>query len=289
MSLVLSTLFLAASVAPCAPPPGWTDAASQALGGALIFGETHGTKEAPAVFAEVVCAAEAVAGPVLVALEISHDEEPALLEAWAAPPERFEAELENALAMWRLPTQDGRSSAAMLAMFKRLHALKQEGRDIDLVAFNRGSSQRDLFLDRPAQEPHESVQAMNIAEASAKRPYAMTLVLVGNIHARKAPMGEGANAWRPMAMILSVSMPVVSLNKSSPAGTSWSCGLKPGATYTPGKPISNDDIQCGPMDSSGSGREGPARIELSDEQAGYDGFFHLESKTASPPAFADQE
>ena len=96
----------------CAPPDGagrlWENPATRFV----FVGETHGTAEAPAAFAELVCA-RSTAGPVVVALEM-----PAVmqqdLDQWFASDGGSEArDILLAHDYWGLDHADGRSSAAI--------------------------------------------------------------------------------------------------------------------------------------------------------------------------------
>jgi len=291
--MILPTLAYALSVIqpmqmPCEPLPGWSAAVEAADGGALIFGEGHGTQESPAVFAEVVCAAAASGGSVLVALELANSQQAALQDAWRASPEDFERELYQALPIWR-SSRDGRASVAMLAMLTRLHALKSQGMQIDISAFNASPAQATAFNDLPGQEPHEAAQALNIATARNRGDYSLTLVLVGNLHARKTPVSSRGGVWKPMGVKLEErGVSVVTLESDGPAGASWNCRLRPDFDISSNAAITEKDVVCGPSPEAAGKYQGDPRIELGGSE-NYDGFFRTGSTTASPPAFSDKK
>lgn len=174
---------LALAQAPgCAPPDGadrlWEDSSTRFV----FIGETHGTSEAPAAFAELVCARSA-AGPVVVALEMPADMQPDL-DRWLASDGGPEAR-DTLLAhnYWGLDHADGRSSTAMLAMLQRLHGLQAAGRDLTVRAFQPSDGRPDGF----DQSYYELKMARLLIDAAMLRPDARVLVLGGSLHAMKGP------------------------------------------------------------------------------------------------------
>jgi hypothetical protein len=117
---------------------------------AFIFGEIHGTAEAPALFADFVCAA-AQQGPVLVGLELAEEEQPALdvfLASDGSPQARAAL-----LARPHWQSQDGRASRAKLALVERLHALRAAGLPVGALAFVRRTVRTSI------QTPYEQAMA----------------------------------------------------------------------------------------------------------------------------------
>jgi hypothetical protein len=101
---------------------------------------------------------------ILVAVELSAIDNAQFQDAWSAPHSVFEERLTSNGWSGR---RDGVTSFAMLKMLSQLHALKDRGADISLVAFNgfKDEAQR-LKLDTPSsQDGHEAAQAENISEA----------------------------------------------------------------------------------------------------------------------------
>jgi len=175
---------------PCAPVPGWEALLAASEDDVIIFGELHGTAEAPAAVAEIVCAA-ASEGPVLLAIEWNARDNDGLQTAWVGSHDSFPEALNAHAAGWN-DRQDGVGSQAMLDMLVRLHALKAAGRDIDIAAFNgaRDDVQEAMFEELPGQEPHEMRQATNIDAAVNRRSYRHIFVLVGSLHAKKTGSGS---------------------------------------------------------------------------------------------------
>ena len=283
-------LFLAAAAAlqspVCSALPGWKSVAERSAGKYLVLGEMHGSSESPEAVADYVCAV-AEDGPVLLAIEFSSTDNADWQRAWSAPHSRFREILLGQVEEWN-GREDGVASEAMLAMLVRLHALKEAGLDIDVVAFNgaNGDAQRAAFAGLPGQEPHEAAQAVNIRAAAGQRDYAHMVVLVGNLHARKTPTSLGPVTIRPMAMLLAGPERVVSLDMHTDGGETWGCQLRDDVEIDPAKPITDDMIACA------AHRTGPSRPQLSrgfhleprGEDEAYDGVFALGPVTASQPA-----
>lgn len=295
----ISGLFIAGSLAlmsgsaacECSPLPGWQAVAKAAEGKFLIFGETHGTEQSPTAFGEYVCA---VSGdePVLVAVELSAFYNEGLQTAWQASPEEFRAALLNNVE--ELPKRiDGVGSVSMISMLTKLHALKADGADIDIVAFNgpRDAAQFEKFSDLLGQEPHESAQADNIRIAAEKRDYRHVIVLVGGVHAAKHEFSFGGEPWKAMALKLAPDDQVISLVQRDSGGEAWNCRMPDDVDDGL---VKAEDLQCAPFETfADDGMDGEARMafwaenDTVDER--YDGYFYLGPTTASPPAFSAKE
>ncbi len=276
----------------CTAPEGWDEVVALDPD-FVVFGELHGTTEAPALIARIICAEAMKSRRVLLAVEHSSWQNAAWQEAWALPHAAFRQALPD--LGWR-GHDDGVASAAMLALVTGAHALKEKGAAIDIVAFNgtRDDAQRARFADLPSQGPHEAAQAENIAEAAARKNYDRVIVLVGNLHAEIAPLSIGGPEFDPMAARLRGYGSVLSLGMRHAGGESWSCQFAPGTKLTPGQEVTNDMIICG---ASRAGAEGsterpphiphitvgkPADPQL---ERRFDGTFWLGPISASPPAY----
>ena len=245
----------------CAPPDG-TDALLALERRYVVVGEMHGTAETPAAFAEMVCAA-AERGPVTVALELPTAMQPQLDAFLAA------ADAETALAALEDSPfldprmNDGRSSAAMLAMMQSVRDLRAAGRDVAFHAFQPSSGR-----------PHELSQAWYeldmghaLAQAIYARPQSKVFVLVGNLHARKTGFDRFPDVGLPAAGHLPAG-DVVSLRVAQQGGEEWNCR----------------EDGCGVNTSRGV-YDADARgvlLEASDDGA-FDGVLALGPTTASPP------
>ncbi len=268
----------------CEPMPGWQELANEARGKYLVLGESHGSNEAPGATAEYVCAV-ADEGPVLVGIEFDSTFDESWQIAWDAPHSEFRRVLFAEISEWGR-RNDGVASIAMLALVERLHALRSAGADIDIVAFNgaKDDAQRAAFAQLPGQEPHEAAQAANIREAAQRRNYAHVVVLVGNLHARKAPVTVGSSTFRPMAMLLAEPHRVVSLTMHTEGGETWNCQLAEGVVIEAGKPITDEMLDCSGhrIGTSGPERTRGFHLDAGANEGVYDGLFALGPVTAAP-------
>lgn len=278
----------AAPNARCPMPAGWSEV-TRAHPRFVVFGEVHGTREGPAFVGDVACALAAKGERVLVAVEHGAVNDAAFQAAWRLPHPTFEAAITKVGWAGR---RDGVASEAMLRLLVRLHALKAAGRAIDIVAFNgtRDAEQRRRFAGLPGQGPHEAAQAENIRLAADARPYDHVLVLVGNLHARKQPVGTGEDAFRPMAMQLAPPGRIVSLDMLTASGTMWNCIVRADVRVDDAKPIPEDAIDCGdhPHEGRADLRRRPFMALGTPPDAGaehdYDGFFWVGRVSGSGPA-----
>ncbi|MDQ2892299.1 MAG: hypothetical protein M3R64_04295 [Pseudomonadota bacterium] len=271
----------------CQLPAGW-DAVEARHTPYVVFGEVHGSSEAPDFVGETACALARRGDRILVAIEQRGSESEALQRVWRLPHPGFTAAL-RALPMWA-GRNDGVGSEAMFALLVRLHALSASGKRIDIVAFDgpKDDAQRARFGGLPGQGVREASQAANIRTAASLARYDRVLVLTGNAHARLLPVRFGQSTYDAMAMHLASRGQITSLDLRADAGTSWNCQMS--GRPEPGKPIDASQIKCEPFPYSGSNSPGgKPRIVLgaTDERIrfdpAYDGFFFVGRVTASPP------
>lgn len=271
-----------AAAAACTLPAGW-DAVEAKRPRLVVLGEVHGTAEAPALTGAIACALVKQRKRLLVALEQNAGDDAALQAAWRGDPAAFAAALPQALR-WR-GRQDGMASSAMYALLIRLHALRRAGHIIDVVAFSGpiDAAQDARFRHLPGQGGGEAIKAENITRAANAKPYDRILVLVGNLHAMKQPVGKGGRAFQPMTM----RMPrrrLLSLVLMNGPGAMWNCVEQKGRA---------DEVECGAHPTTGMGGlerlRAPAVVlgvppSIPAPQFPYDGYIWIGPVTASPPA-----
>lgn len=242
-----------------------------ARGSMLLFGDVHGSREAPAFFAEAVCHASA-GRPLMVGLEIPQSEQ--------ARVDRFlgsagaEADAADLLAgpFWTDDFQDGRRSQAMAALLDRIRALRSAGRRIAVVLI-------DVEKVKVGPDRDERL-AENLARGFQAHPDALAMVFVGNLHAMATVGTPWDPAFKPMAVHLRERKATVrSLDLSSPGGSAWMCYLEDGAGP-------DEKPTCGPHAWPASA-DHPARpgILLRPKASGaFDGVYSVSSLSTSPPA-----
>jgi hypothetical protein len=175
----------------------------------IIFGEMHGTAETPALFGDFVCHA-ARQGPVVVGLEISMHEQPALDHYLRSRGTAADRSALTGTMHWE--GQDGRASVAMLALVERLRTMRSAGAAIRVHAFV------DPGPPAPTQTPYEQRMAQQWRTGLAAVPGARLVALVGNIHARRV----GFRDFDPAAMHLPHDE-LITIDMAPNGGSAWNC------------------------------------------------------------------
>lgn len=266
IALLATASLLAAQPAACSPPEG-TDALLAMPQRYIVVGESHGTTEAPAAFAEMVCAA-AERGPVTVALELPTVMQPQLDAFLAAPDEAGALEALAGTHFMNPRMNDGRNSQAMLAMMLSVRRLRLEGRDVAFHAF-QPSTPRPREL---TQAWYELDMGHALAGAIYARPQSKVLVIVGNLHARKTGFARFAEVGVPAVGHLPAA-DVLTLKVADQGGTAWNC--RPECNAYPSRAV--DDMELRGV-----------LLQPSDDGA-YDGQLALGPSSASPPFTPEPE
>ncbi len=234
-------------------------------GTVLVLGELHGTVEAPAVLSRTVDLAFAKRLAVTVGLEIPGEEEPRVRTFLASAGEPEDRRALLAGAFWQSSYQDGRRSQAMAGLLDDLRRHAAAGHGVRVVCFDRQRA-------RAAQR--EQAMAGALASAIAAAPRDLTIVLVGNVHARQSRGGlPGLSETMAVRLArLLPEVPLLSLELAYSGGTAWTCG--PGGG-------------CGIGRFGGRDRGTPALIRETPDRSGFHGLVYLGEITASPPAVED--
>lgn len=271
LSIAASPLFAAetaASRVTCDEVPG-LDALPLGAGTVLLFGEIHGTTEAPDLVGDAVCQAVRRGVPVLVGLEMPVEERERV-EAYLASDGSAGA-LEALLSseLWQREYQDGRSSRAMLALVDQLRRLRGAGGSVAVALFDETDPSRERGVrDRDMAE--------RLAKVLAGEEGKLAVVLTGNVHARTTVGVRWDPELEPMGYLLARTLPgrrIVPLDLSSTGGTAWIC-------------TSAEPEGCGARGMGGGSEGENRRITLFPEpgNGGYLGTYHVGSISASPPA-----
>lgn len=221
-------------------------------GAVTLFGEMHGTVEAPAFIGNAACRAAQNGHEVLVGLEIPNTEQ-ARVDAFLASTGdevAVTALLEG--TFWTF--QDGRSSKAMLALLDQLRQLKQGGAQIGVV----------LFDGTMAPDQRDPTMASNLIAAIERSPKAVTLGLTGNIHSRVS--AESYMGWHVRQKYPHLR----TMNIAYSGGTAWVC-MQDG---------------CGERALRGKDHGTSPFVEITSEPDpfGHVGIYYVVQLTASPPA-----
>ena len=231
-----------------------------APGSITVFGELHGTVQAPGFLGDLVCHLHKQRS-VLVGLELPSRHQGLVDRFLRSAGSEADRQRLRAMDFWDREFQDGRSSEAMFELLLRLRELNAESGRL-----------RVLFFDAPAMNPMERDVgfADQVSKAIRKNSDAVVLLLMGNYHARFAPPDGGESEFTSAAQHLKGRHPqTVSLDMRYGPGSFWAC-VNEG---------------CGVQTTNGR-NGGPAwSIELlpAGKAGSYSGYFHVGELTASGP------
>lgn len=232
----------------------------------LIFGELHGTQESPAFMADMACRLVAAGHPVSVGVELPRNEQSLLDAVLTAETDDALDDARQALLaspFWSYDKPDGRTSGAMLALFEALRPHVQGGK-LQVVAF-------DIPFGGSRQGREEAMSSF-LADAIAKRPDDVHIVLTGNLHSRTLK-----GSFFPLAGQVKERFPsLVSLDVAHSGGSAWLCLMGPQG--------------CGMQDVGPRGPRETRGIHLleSPDRFGHVGVYDVGSTSGSKPA-AEQE
>jgi hypothetical protein len=240
----------------CSEIPGTTDY----LRGhrIVMFGEGHGTKEIPATFLRIVCAALKQGASVAVGLEMPVDlNEP--LATYLQSTGDHAARIALLRTDFWTQGQDGRASVAMADMIDGLRRLRQAGYPLAVFAMQGAGTDWHVRNDEK--------MATRIREEFNARPTSLILTLTGNVHSMKTrPEWLPAQVPSPIPTHLK-DLDLVTFDLSSTGGSAWTCRN-----------------ECGPH--SEAVRAGPNEFVVTASAMGdaYTGQINVGKTTASPPA-----
>lgn len=219
----------------------------------IIFGEIHGTNEAPRFVAELVCNI-ARSAPVTVGIEHPPSEQSTLDDFMKAKTQKEKNEVISSSPFWNRDFQDGKTSSAMLQMLERIKQLKHTGAKIYIRAIGgEGPGQTDEIFRNIMSSEQESGTKI--------------VALVGNGHARKIHMQAEASDRSKTSPI---DLKVIEIEYSS--GSAWTC-----APTCQIQRFGQDNL--GEKEISLKVRASPAHA------AGHPDWIYLGRSHASPPGY----
>lgn len=188
----------------------------------VVVGETHGTREPPAVVA-ALARRYAAQGPVLVGLEIGREEHAALSAYMRSNGDRTARARLRESAFWDVPPEenDGRRTEEMLDLVEALRALRAEGRDVALFPFDIAPG---AFVDPAARDRD---MADHLRTAFAALPRGRLLVLTGNVHARLSPPAVIDDGRYRTATQLLQDLRPLAVDLTAAGGEAWICATDP--------------------------------------------------------------
>ncbi len=204
----------------------------------ILLGEMHGTREIP-VFIGELATAFAAEGPLLLALEIDQAQNESLRAYLASDGGQAARKALESETYWHRHStrNDGRRSRDVLGLIETLRKLKQQGREIAMLAYDPG--------DVGGSQQRDREMADTLRSAFAAFPRGRLLVLTGNVHAMlERPEFAPPEMQTPMGSYLRDLDPFA-VNISAIAGEFWSCSPLCGPTAV--RPTRN---HSGPLDDA---------------------------------------
>lgn len=254
VAAMLAAFESAHATAPCKNPIAVPDELVPAR--LVLFGELHGTREAPQFVADYICTLIGFSRSVVLALEI-HRKEQETIDEFVGSDGSAAAE-QKLLQSGHWQISDGRSSRAMLELLHFMRTVRERGFDVKVIAFD----------DWPKDRNRDAAQAEGIRAIYNANPEKQVVVLIGNYHAKRS----GRQDQKPAAAYFH-DVSFYTLNIRHPKGTMWTCSAR---------------NECGARNVMGlpSITSPTRRIELGTSMfaPGFDGQYFVSEINASPPA-----
>jgi hypothetical protein len=229
----------------------------------VMFGELHGTKEMPAMFARLVCAALQRGNAVSVGLELPASEQAQLDQYMASDGD---SSARNALlASWFWSKgRDGRQSNAYFGMIEALRGMRHAGLPLSVFSLEDKPIKSSQYAQR-----RDEVMAARVRHEYETRTDTLVLTYTGNIH-NMLHLPEGlSHIPAPMGLGLQDLHPV-SINLTGSGGTMWNCSPECGVHGNPNPPAATSVA--------------PTVLVLGGDNGVYSGHIDVGATTASPPA-----
>ena len=239
----------------------------------LLFGETHGTVEAPAFIGDVVCEMAAAGAPVLLALELPASEQGRIDTFLASGGDTASLRALTDGPFWSR-VQDGRTSYAMVQLIDRVRSLRRAGARLSVVAFDvppeLWESMRGMRRD--------SAMADALVSASQRSPGAAVVVLVGSVHAARVRGLPWDSTYVPLGAFLRTRVGderVRSFAMTYAGGSAWQCREDASGTSA----CREYPLRPGPTAPTWN-----ITVDSAAESTGWSGRWAVGPITASPPA-----
>lgn len=230
-----------------------------------VFGELHGTKEAPFLFLSAVCEGlrRSVEKTVYVGLEYPQVESDHLLRYINSAGSVQEQEQFLETDFWRRKTQDGRTSVAMFELIDSLRQLREGTDRVEVFA----------IVPEAGSGRHEQFMAAAIDKSVKQNRGSPHFVLVGNLHSRRKTWQSGETEIRPMLLWLEAE--TIAVNIFSRHGDYWACTIEGcGLRSLAGEPGEFGTLRT-------------ARPKI-DSSSHHDHSVVFDRFTASPPAYSPE-
>ena len=243
-------------------------------GTVVLFGEMHGTQEAPAFVANAACLVAKAGHRVRVGLEVNREEMERIETFMGSDGTGADRSRLLEGSFWHAKAQDGRSSAAMLDLVDALRMLRRGGHSVSLNLF-------DSVEHHQPNKNRDALMAARLTDEIAPDPETITLVLTGNIHSRVAPGTPWDEDFQPMGLHMSKKLSkhrLVALDLSWNGGSAWVCR-------------GSDPCVPGELRLKREGEDWELKVENPKEPGKnkHHGWYHVGRLSPSPPAIDGME
>lgn len=254
----------------CRTISGFEQYLSQARG--VVVGDLHGTVEAPAFVASLVCNLAHSGHPVVLGLEYPVGEQHYLDEFLRAPTDNPQPALLSS-PFWNRSMQDGRTSRAMFDLLGSVRQQLRDGARIRVVAFD--APPPSALSGTPAFDARDKAMADRLRhELSNLSSGEIPVIFAGNVHARKTKAFQAVNAPPGMENAEPLGYRIrdlqfLHLDIGYRGGSLWTC---------------DSPTHCG-VQVIGDSRPAVASYSiLPSENRAYDAEYYVGTVNASPPA-----
>lgn len=186
----------------------------------LVLGELHGTAQIPALAARLATA-YAEQGPLILALEVPHTEQPAIDRYLQSDGDDAAWRALAGTPFWQVADDqhDGRRSVQMRQLIEVVRVLRTQGAAVGVLAYD---------VDKDAADAHDhhwrdARMAANLRAAALAQP-GVLLVLTGNVHAMRTRPSWAPPELQlaPMASLL-LDLQPFTVNITAASGQFWGC------------------------------------------------------------------
>ena len=187
-------------------------------GTTALVADPIGTREVPVALAQLACMATARRVPVVLGLSLPSAEQPFIDAYLRSAGEGADlAKLLTEGTFWRRSFQDGRSSQAVLGLVEHARALRAQGHDVDVLAFDS---------EELRGNPREEHMFQRVKAARARRPDAALVLAAGGVHVRNKKGAPWDPGFEPLGYRLTQASPaerVLVLEEAFQRGPQYAC------------------------------------------------------------------
>jgi hypothetical protein len=265
----------APATTPCEEIAGFNQV-SRAPG--IFVSDMHGTSEPPAFLRALVCNLMHSGRAVVIALEYPSAEQHFIDEFLHSGTPSPQLVL-LASPFWTRPTQDGRTSRAMLSLLEWVRQETANGARVRVVAFDSSPATSNQPGGAASFDARDRAMAQRLRhELSNAAADEMPVIFTGNVHARKTKGLEALNAppgmenAQPLGYRLR-DLGFLHMNIGYRGGTAWTCF---------------SSSQCGALDLGKPGSAVSSYSIVRSADPAYDLQYLVGPLTASPPATTNE-